>query len=102
MFPGCNMEAGPRVDSAGQVLLPGGRDCFHDHDNDYTVTSGSGADGAKDGGGVDGEVEAGVRPRIPPTLNIDDDLQLHSMPHPASTDDVDKCRNNNDNRHIME
>ena len=35
------------------------------------ITSGSGAEGAKDGGGgVDDEVEAGVRPRIPPTLSI--------------------------------
>ena len=63
------MEAELQVDSAGQVLLPGGHDCYDDHDV-IRVTSGSGADGAKDGGGVDGDVEEGVRPRIPPTLNI--------------------------------
>ena len=40
-----------------------------DHDV-IRVTSRRGADGAKEGGGVDGEVEEGVRPRIPPTLNI--------------------------------
>ena len=69
MFPDCRMEAGLQVGSAGQVLLPGGHDCYDDHDVIW-VTSRSGADGAKDGGGVDGEVEEGVRPRIPPTLNI--------------------------------
>ena len=34
-----------------------------------TITSRSGAEGAKVGGGLEDELEAGVRPRIPPTFS---------------------------------